>query len=408
MLKKIHPYFKTRIIATIDQWLHHFTRRKINPSTKMAALFDQLFAQACNDQTHYLPFEAHEPIKTDIRCIAFYLPQFHPIPENDQWWGKGFTEWTNVSKAVPQFIGHYQPHLPGELGFYDLRLIEIQRRQIELAKNYGIHGFCYHHYWFGGKKMLNQPFQTVLENKALDLPFCLCWANENWTRTWDGRDSQILLKQTHSEEDDIDFIKDIETALRDNRYIRINNRPLLIIYRADLLPNAAASIKRWRDYCIASGIGDLYLVATQCFDTDTLPKGFDALVEFPPNNMSSGPLLNAHLSFTNPNHAGRIYDYHYAVEKANAIKKPTYTLLRTVFPSWDNEARRPGRGLIYANSTPSLYNQWLRNAIAYTRQNNKEQLVFINAWNEWAEGAHLEPDRKYGYAWLQATYDAMC
>lgn len=373
--------------------------------------FSQLFAQANGDKSSYVPFAEHEPVKTDVKVIAFYLPQYHPIPENDLWWGRGFTEWNNVSKAVPQFIGHYQPHLPGELGFYDLRVLDVQKRQMELARNYGIEGFCYHHYWFGGKKLLDYPVQQVLDHPELDLPFCLCWANENWTRRWDGLDNEVLIAQQHSPEDDLAFIKDIEPALRDSRYIRVNGRPLLVVYRVSLLPDAVATAKRWREYCINCGIGELYLVAAQCFEvTDPRKYGFDALVEFPPHHLAVGaPTINHDLQIINPGYQGGVVDYSYVVGKARQVKKPAFTLFRGVFPSWDNEARKPGRGYTFANSTPSLYRKWLVDSIHYAHKYNNEgeKLVFVNAWNEWGEGAHLEPDRKHGYAYLEATRRAV-
>jgi len=295
--------------------------------------------------------------------------------------------------------------LPGELGFYDLRLKEVQQRQIELAKQYGIHGFCYHHYWFGGKKVLEKPFQQVLDDPSLDLPFCLCWANENWTRSWDGGDSDIILAQQHSPEDDINFIKDIVPALQDKRYIRVNGKPLLIVYRPGLLPDPAATAQRWRDYTIGIGLGDLHIVSAATFGFEDFASiAYDGLVQFPPHNIQATDITST-VDLLNSNFSGYVYDFEEF--RAQAIKglSGKQHVFPCVMMNWDNEARKPGRGFTFVGGSPKNYKAWLKQAFDFVLANNEkeEQIVFINAWNEWAEGTYLEPDRRYGYSYLNAT-----
>jgi glycosyltransferase involved in cell wall biosynthesis len=344
------------------------------------------------------------------KAIAFYLPQFHPFPENEAWWGQGFTEWTNVTKAVPQFLGHHQPQLPADLGFYDLRLPDVLKRQVALARQYGLHGFAFHHYWFGGKRLMETPLDTYLAQDDIDFPFCLCWANENWTRRWDGHDSEILISQEHGLDNDLAFIRDLEPYLRDRRYIRIDGRPLLIVYRPSILPDPAATLRLWRQHCRDVGIGELFIAMAQ-FDTeDPREHGFDAAIEFPPHKLARGfDAINHTLDIVNPDYQGHVLHYQSIVDSAKAWPDKGFPLIRTVFPGWDNEARRPGKGYTFAFSTPDRYREWLDFAVGYAQEHPVagESVVMVNAWNEWAEGAKLEPDRRYGHAFLQATREAL-
>jgi lipopolysaccharide biosynthesis protein len=341
-----------------------------------------------------------------VKLIAFYLPQFHPVSVNDAAWGRGFTEWTNVSKAAPQFLGHYQPRLPGELGFYDLRVPEVQRRQVELARLHGLQGFCFHFYWFSGRRVLERPLEQFHADKSLDFGYCLCWANENWTRRWDGRDHDVLLAQAHSPEDDLAFLEAISPYLKDPRYIRVDGKPLLVVYRAQRLPEPAATATRWRAHTRRIGLPGLYLVAAQTFGfSDPTPLGFDAAVEFPPHNMPSIGTVDS-LPLLNREFRGRAYHYGALVEgKVGSYRGQAFPVFRSVCPGWDNEPRRPGAGDVFLGSDPATYGRWLASACAAAAQQPDPdmRLVFVNAWNEWTEGAYLEPDRRYGYAYLAET-----
>ncbi len=366
------------------------------------------------------------------KLIAFYLPQFHPIPENDLWWGKGFTEWTNVTKAKPLFDGHYQPHLPSELGFYDLRLREVRHEQITLAKQYGIDGFCYHYYWFAGKRLLHRPVVDMLQDPASDMPFCLCWANENWTRRWDASENEILIAQTYRPEDHLNFIKSLVPFFEDKRYIRVGGAPILVVYRPQHMPDPRAAVEIWRDYCLKNGIGKIHLCAALTHgNMDYAQFDFDSGVEFPPHNLGGIDVVNDRVSFHEAFH-GYLFEYDDVAGLCLERKYENHNVFRTVFPSWDNTARTGSRSLNILNATPQKYERWLSEAIRRTAvdfhkilalhvqagrhsQANPEnaenfpiqdRLVFINAWNEWAEGCHLEPDRKYGRQFLEANLRA--
>lgn len=358
----------------------------------------------------------------NIKPIAIYLPQFHPISENNEWWGKGFTEWTNVVKAKPCFEGHYQPHLPSDLGFYDLRLEEARLAQEQLAKSYGIYGFCYYHYWFNGKRLLHEPLDRKLKNTKEDFPFMMCWANENWTRTWDGSANKILLSQEYSIDDDKKHIQHLITYFKDDRYIKVNGKPIFIIYRPKFFPNIEQTIELWRKEVKMAGFPDLYIGFSQNFEHQYEPesKGFDFAFEFQPNFSNTSNSISFPRTFFQKairrlkkqlkikvEDLKYYYDYSAFTNKQieKKFKKDVYP---GITPMWDNSARRKENPFILHDSTPEKYRKWL----SFIKENYPwntvpENFLFINAWNEWAEGNHLEPCQKWGTEYLEITKESL-
>ena len=355
------------------------------------------------------------------RVIAFYLPQYHPFPENDRWWGAGFTEWRNVVKARPLFRGHYQPHLPADLGFYDLRVPEVRQQQAALAERYGLSGFCYYHYWFNGHRLMQRPVEEMLASGKPDFPFMLCWANENWTRAWDGGEQEVLIRQEYSEEDDRAHIRYLlDEVFRDPRYIRVDGKPVFAVYRSALFPDMRRTIEVWREEAAARG-AELYLCRVESFNAagrEELAVGFDAAIEFQPFTPAMTDFwehrpwrqkLMYHLrKLWGDRRKMRKADYDANVAYSLSRPAPDYKNYTSVPPSWDNTARRKQRMFLFHNATPEKYGRWLREVLRrFKPYSAEENFVFINAWNEWAEGNHLEPDMKWGGEYLAATLRAI-
>ena len=350
---------------------------------------------------------------SNIHLSAYYLPQFHRLEVNDTNWGPGFTEWTNVTRAHPYFPGHLQPHLPSDLGFYDLDNGDILRRQVELAKHYGISSFCFYYYWFGGTKIMEKPLLQFLGDSSLDLNFSICWANENWTRRWDGLDNEVILSQPHTLIADKKFIYDVLPYMADPRYVRFNNAAVLMVYRPELMgSHVTEALEYWRKIASDAGIGDLLILRSTCgldFDNSNLVFDcFDGLVQFPPHGHWKFYLRYNKDAFFNKNFCGSLGDYDHAIEYLSRQHERDIRLIPGVFPSWDNTARKRSDSRIYINSNPLKYQAWLERAIKESKKRSPiDGLVYINAWNEWAEGAHLEPCRWYGHAHLAATKNAL-
>lgn len=351
-------------------------------------------------------------MSSDARLIVFYLPQFHPIPENDEWWGKGFTEWTNTAKAKPLFPRHYQPRIPADLGFYDLRVAETREAQAALAREYGIEAFCYYHYWFAGRQLLERPFAEVLNSGQPDFPFCLCWANETWTGIWHGAPHKTLVEQTYPGEDDhVAHFFSLLPAFRDRRYVRVDNKPLFVIYRPWEIPDLPEFIALWRKLAKDAGFPGLHLIAHQGANLSwpINPMLFDAYVSprVPRRDAwisRRRPLRRAVTQLSSKLGIPAIFQYAQAIEEMSK-PLPDQPVLNypCVIPNWDNTPRSGANGLVLQGSTPELFARHLHQALARVRLRSPEQkIVFIKSWNEWAEGNHLEPDRKFGKAYLEA------
>lgn len=361
-----------------------------------------------------------------MKLICHYLPQYHPIPENDRWWGPGFTEWTNVARARPRFRGHHQPQIPADLGFYDLRLAASRIAQAELAAEYGIGGFCYYHYWFNGKLLLERPMEEMLASGEPDFPFCVCWANGNWTRSWDGQDRQVLMAQDYSAYEPDRHLAWLARALHDPRYIRVHGRPLLLIYDAESIPRVERVVEGWRAAAARLGLPGLHLSAVRSPGKQWsleryLAAGFDAMNEFYPRGHRALPgALRTGVGAAVAQRARRLLamgrrvaggdrgdarqSYPRLAREAMETADPSPSVIPCVMPSWDNSARRARGATIIQNDDPALYGAWLEHALRRVADRSAdEQIVFVNAWNEWAEGCHLEPDLRHGRSFLEAT-----
>jgi len=354
------------------------------------------------------------------RLIAFYLPQFHPIPQNDEWWGPGFTEWTNVAKARPLFRGHVQPHIPADLGFYDLRLPETRAAQAELARRYGIEGFCYWHYWFAGQRLLERPFNEVLASREPDFPICLGWANQTWTGVWHGAPNRVLIEQTYPGVTDyVNHFNELRPAFEDSRYIRVDGKPLFIVYCPWEMPDTWEFTDCWRSMAEKTGLGGMFFVGRAPEDWIPVEHGFDGSFTWRSyiSTASAHPLA-VMLDKIRERIRGRVrrlinvrptvVKYRNVVERAFVREPHRPDRFPVVVPNWDNTPRSGVRGLVFQGSTPELFGRYLSEAIHRVASNDEEhRIVFLRSWNEWAEGNYVEPDIEFGHRYLQAISQAL-
>ena len=349
------------------------------------------------------------PPASRLRAVAFHLPQFHPCPENDAFWGAGFTEWRNVVRARPRFRGHLQPHLPADLGFYDLRLAEARTAQAELARAYGIHGFCYYHYWFSGKKMLHAPIDSYADNNNIRLKYMLCWANENWTRSWDGLNKNVLLEQKYEKGWEEEYARDVSKYLSSERYYKRGGKPVLQIYNVSAIPDCRKRIQNMRKVFHGLGVDEVEILAVLFYggEKDADKYGVEGFSEFPPHRMRFIGASGYELRDIEERFSGNIFSYGSVVTNKIAeinAEHVTDTELG-VMCGWDNTARRRSSADIFHGSTPAVFREWFKAAYTASEKRaskNKNSIVFVNAWNEWAEGTYLEPDMKYGRGYLEA------
>jgi glycosyltransferase involved in cell wall biosynthesis len=398
--------------------LHYLANRDSQPGLATRAEEEKQVAAMVRRATRPAPhFEEFVPAPAGTarraKLLAYYLPQFHPVAENDAWWGKGFTDWTNLLRASPRFAGHVQPRVPRDLGFYSLDDPETLRRQVAMAKAAGLEGFVFYTYWFNRHRLLEKPLEQFMADKTLDFSFCAMWANEHWTRRWDGMEHEVLIAQEYLESDDAALVAHFAAMFADARYIRVENRPLLMIYRAALIPGARARIAKWRAmFRQAHGEEPLIIMAQSLGeDYDPRPYGLDGAIEFPPHKLSQDTKhIEERLEELDPDFSATVHDYADFAETSLRLAPPDYPLIKTIVPGWDNDPRREGKGLVLHGATPALYQGWLEKLVEYAGKNpfHGERIICVNAWNEWAEGAYLEPDLYSGAAYLNATSRAIC
>lgn len=375
--------------------------KKINKQNYIN-LYARWLSQLKHDTSQFVAFTDKPFLRTDddIKIFAYYLTQFHPIPENDSAHGKGFTEWTNVASCAPYFAGHYQPKIPYDLGFYNLTDINVMRRQAEIAQAYGLYGFCFYYYWFSGKKVLEKPLYNFL-NSDIDMHFHLCWANENWSKLWDGGNKEIILEQKISPDDAEKFWADLLPFVQDNRYEKIVNKPLLMIYRPEVFEQNQLTdfMKKIEFFAKQVGFDGIFWMASNAMGfNQPMQLGFQGIIEFPPHVLFSkcDSVYKNKISKTVNFNVLNLNKY---LKQKQHMNTPDYTLFKACFPSWDNCPRKAYSHGTCFDMTYEDFKLWLTDILQWTKQNNKKnnQYVYINAWNEWAEGAILEPTTRYGY-----------
>lgn len=369
-----------------------------------------------------------------MKIIAFYLPQYHAIPENDAWWGKGFTEWTNVKKTKSVIKGQVQPKVPLNENYYNLLDDDVKLWQAELAKKYGVYGFCYYHYWFNGKLLLEKPAEQMLENREIDLPFCFSWANEPWSRSWKGESKNVIMPQEYGTESD--WRKHFEYLLpffRDSRYIKENGRPMFIIYKPDIIPSCYEMMRYWNQLAVENGFPGLYFgfQFPSGFRNRDNETRFDFAIEFEPlyTRTASQDFLN--ISTTKgklrllKNHPRAflkisvdkirskylnrptVYDYATECEKLTSRRPVFKNAVPGMFTGWDKTPRNGSRAMIYKGSTPEKFGRYLEKQVKRARDVYETEYLFITAWNEWGEGAYLEPDEENEYGNLEAIRNCL-
>ena len=404
----LHEGWKPALLKAKSKIMQQTSQGFVGQTKKLESIYH------CSEGYHsiYQPnqiISGHALVKT----IAFYLPQYHTFPENDLWWGKGFTEWTNTKKAVPRFLNHYQPREPhDDIGYYNLANVETLRKQVKLAQEHHIYGFCFYYYWFSGKRLMEKPVDLFLENPDIDFPFCLCWANENWTRTWDGLNNNILIKQNHSIDDRSNFILDIKKYLLDKRYIRVNGKPVIIVYNPGQIPDVREVFKCWKRTAQQCGIGDILIWIVQSFNNTIKSLNLDGIVEqaieFPPHFESFN--INPQAKSVGENEEkGASFNYAEIVSNIINLRNSEEKIYRTVMLGWDNSARRKNGYTVFDSFDLKVYYDWLRANVIETIRSfePEERFTFVNAWNEWGEGTYLEPDKRYGYASINVTSQAI-